>query len=84
MKSDTLNTILNVVLAIFVITIIFCSWRAVSLVHKARNLQQPAMQANQVLSKTQGLLAELDAYNRHSPSQEITQILKSFEKPATH
>ena len=85
MKSDTLNTFLYVVLAVLIIAIGVCSIQSISLAHKARGLSPTAMQAQQVLQKTQGLLIELDAYNKREPSPEIAAILKSFQaKPAAH
>lgn len=82
MKSNTFNNVLMAMVAVFVVTIVFCSWRAVTLVHETRTLSQAAMQHSQILSKTESLLANLDGYNRQHPSAEITAILRSFQKPA--
>jgi sensor histidine kinase regulating citrate/malate metabolism len=82
MKSNTFNNLLMVIVAVLVLAIFGFSWLAVTRVHNTRNLSQLAMQHSQILSKTENLLANLDAYNRQHPSLEITAILKSFQKPA--
>jgi flagellar basal body-associated protein FliL len=79
MKSNSLNTVLTVVLAVLVAATLFCSWRSVSQTHGAQALMPQAQQASQVLGKTEALLTELNAYNQRAQSPEMNPTVSPDE-----
>lgn len=78
MKSDSLNTVLNIVLAVFVLLAVSCAYLTLSRTAKVRSLNAAAGQAQNLLMKTQTLLNELNAYNQHTPNPELTRLLQPY------
>ena len=78
MKSDSLNTVLNIVLAVFVLLAVSCAYLSLSRTAKVRTLNQAAGQAQSLLMKTQTLLNELNVYNQHTPNPELTRLLQPY------
>ena len=79
MKSDSLNMVLNIVLAVFVLLASSCAYLTLSRTQKVRSLNQTAGTCNALLVKTQNLLNDLNAYNQHSPNPELTRVLSGFQ-----
>ncbi len=85
MKSDTTNTVLNLVLAVLVISGVFFALWTIQRTRQFRALNPVAIQANAKLMMMQSFVNDVGAYNAQVKSPEITRMLQPLlTKPAAH
>jgi hypothetical protein len=83
MKSDTTNTVLNLALAVLVISGVFFALWTIQRTRESRALNQAAIQANAQVMFLQTFVNDVVAYNNQVKSPEITRLLQPFlTKPA--
>ncbi len=84
MKADTTTTVLNLVLAVLVISGVVFALLAMNRTREFRQLNANAALANNALMRAQGLANDTAAFNATAKSPELTRILQSIQpKPAT-
>lgn len=87
MKNDTTTTFLNFVLAALVILgVLFALlgiWRSRDLRHMQTSLQSQMQRSQIAGARAQALLNDVIAYNASAKSQELEQIIKAAQTPAT-
>jgi hypothetical protein len=85
MKSETTNTVLNLVLAVLVISGVFFALWTIQRTREFRELNPVAVQANAKLMMMQSFVNDVSAYNNQVKSPEITRMLQPLlTKPAAH
>jgi hypothetical protein len=85
MKCETTNTVLNLVLAVLVISGVFFGLMTILRTHEFRTLNPVAIQANAKLMMMQSFVNDVSAYNNQVKSPEITRMLQPLlTKPAAH
>jgi len=84
MKADTTTTVLNLVLAVLVISGVVFALLAMNRTREFRQLNANAALANNALMRAQGLANDTAAFNATAKNPELTRILQSIQpKPAT-
>jgi hypothetical protein len=85
MKTDTMTTVLNFVLALTVIAGVFCAYLTMMRTRELRQLTVLASGANNNLIRAQSLVNDVAAYNATAKSPELTRIIQAVQaKPAVH
>jgi hypothetical protein len=85
MKCETTNTVLNLVLAVLVISGVFFALWTIQRTREFRALNPVAIQANAKLMMMQSFVNDVSAYNAQVKSPEISRILQPLlTKPAAH
>jgi preprotein translocase subunit SecF len=85
MKSEMTNTVLNLVLAVLVISGVFFALWTIQRTREFRELNPVAVQANAKLMMMQSFVNDVNAYNNQVKSPEITRMLQPLmTKPAAH
>ncbi len=83
MKSETTNTVLNLVLAVLVFSGVFFALWTIQRTREFRELNQAAIQANAQVMFLQTFVSDVGAYNNQAKSPEIARLLQPFlTKPA--
>ena len=83
MKSDTITTVLNLVLAVFVVLGVAFALLTIFRVREFRTVQLQASFANNALMRVQALANDAAAYNQSKQDPNITRLLQSIQaKPA--
>ena len=82
MKSDSINTVLNLTLAVLVVMGVVFALLTIFRVREYRSVSMQANFANNALMKIQALANDTAAYNQTKQDPSLTRLLQSLQKPA--
>ena len=79
MKSDTITTVLNFVLAVLVILGVMFALMTILRTSEMRRLSAGAAIANTELMRAQGLANDTAAFNQNAKNPDLARILQSVQ-----
>jgi hypothetical protein len=79
MKPDLTNSILTFVLGVFAIASVILVLRTVMQTRTLQAMTAQATYESGYLAGAQGILNEVEAYNKKNPSPELTKLVQTFQ-----